>query len=45
MPEQISSSDIAISLGDQWLLHIYRIATYVAFNVIDDAALLAFGLS
>jgi len=24
---------------------LYRFATYVAFNVIEDAAMLAFGLS
>jgi hypothetical protein len=27
------------------VLLLYRIATYVTFNVIDDAAMLAFGLS
>jgi len=27
------------------VLQLYRFATYVAFNVIDDAAMLAFVLS
>lgn len=43
--EQAISQDIALSFTDQLLLLIYRISTYIAFNVIDDAALLAFGLS
>jgi hypothetical protein len=30
---------------DQALFQIYRLATYVTFNVIDDAAMLAFVLS
>jgi hypothetical protein len=31
--------------ADQILFHLYRLATYVTFNVIDDAAMLAFAFS
>ena len=33
------------SLTDQVLFQLYRIAAYITFNVIDDAAMLAFALS
>lgn len=34
-----------LTATEQWLLLLYRAATYVTFNVIDDAAMLAFALS
>jgi hypothetical protein len=34
-----------LSATEQSLLLLYRVATYITFNVIDDAAMLAFGLS
>lgn len=35
----------ALAITDQWLLLLYRAATYITFSVIDDAAMLAFALS
>jgi len=34
-----------LSATQYYVLQLYRFATYVAFNVIDDAAMLAFVLS
>jgi len=34
-----------LSATEYYVLQLYRFATYVAFNVIDDAAMLAFVLS
>jgi hypothetical protein len=34
-----------LSATDAYILMLYRVATYITFNVIDDAAMLAFGLS
>jgi hypothetical protein len=34
-----------LTTTEQCTLILYRLATYVTFNVIDDAAMLAFGLS
>ena len=34
-----------MTTNDQLLLLLYRAATYVTLNVIDDAAMLAFALS
>lgn len=34
-----------LSATEHYVLLLYRFATYVTFNVIDDAAMLAFGLS
>jgi len=43
---QLIERQVAVlSASEQYVLLLYRIATYVRFNVIDDAAMLAFGLS
>ncbi len=34
-----------LSVTELYVLLLFRFATYVTFNVIDDAAMLAFGLS
>ena len=34
-----------LTLADKYTLLLYRLATFVTLNVIDDAAMLAFGLS
>jgi hypothetical protein len=34
-----------LSATEYYVLQLYRFAAYVAFNVIDDAAMLAFVLS
>jgi hypothetical protein len=34
-----------LSITEHYVLLLFRFATYVTFNVIDDAAMLAFGLS
>jgi len=34
-----------LSMADRYTLLMYRLATFVTLNVIDDAAMLAFGLS
>lgn len=34
-----------LSTTEHYVLLLYRFTTYVTFNVIDDAAMLAFGLS
>lgn len=34
-----------LTTAEQYTLILYRLATYVTINVIDDAAMLAFGLS
>lgn len=36
---------MALSETDRYLLLLYRVATYITLNVIDDAALLAFCFS
>ena len=33
------------ALAEQYVLLLYRAATYITFNVIDDAAMLAFAFS
>ena len=43
--ELIENQVKALSAADHYVLMLYRFATYVAFNVIDDAAMLAFVLS
>lgn len=35
----------ALTMADRYTLLMYRLATFVTLNVIDDAAMLAFGLS
>ena len=34
-----------LTTAEQYTLLLYRLATYITLNVIDDAAMLAFGLS
>jgi len=34
-----------LTTAEQYTLMLYRLSTYVTINVIDDAAMLAFGLS
>ncbi len=34
-----------LTATEQYLLLLYRVSTYITLNVIDDAAMLAFGLS
>ena len=43
--ELIENQVKALSAAEHYVLMLYRFATYVAFNVIEDAAMLAFGLS
>ena len=43
--ELIKQQVEVLSTAEHYLLLLYRFATYVTFNVIDDAAMLAFGLS
>jgi hypothetical protein len=43
--ELIEKQVAVLSASEYYVLLLYRIATYVTFNVIDDAAMLAFGLS
>ena len=43
--ELIENQAKALSAAEHYVLVLYRFATYVAFNVIEDAAMLAFGLS
>jgi hypothetical protein len=43
--ELIEQQVAVLSASEHYVLLLYRIATYVTFNVIDDAAMLAFGLS
>ena len=43
--EFIENQVQALSSAEHYVLMLYRFATYVAFNVIEDAAMLAFGLS
>jgi hypothetical protein len=43
--ELIEQQVAVLSVSEHYVLLLYRIATYVTFNVIDDAAMLAFGLS
>lgn len=43
--ELIKQQVEVLSTAEHHLLLLYRFATYVTFNVIDDAAMLAFGLS
>jgi hypothetical protein len=35
----------ALTSAEQYLLLLYRVSAYITLNVIDDAAMLAFGLS
>jgi len=35
----------ALTAVEQYLLLLYRVSAYITLNVIDDAAMLAFGLS
>jgi hypothetical protein len=44
-PELIEYQVEVLSATEHYVLLLYRIASYVTFNVIDDAAMLAFGLS
>jgi hypothetical protein len=44
-PELIENQVKSLSSTEHYVLMLYRFATYVAFNVIEDAAMLAFGLS
>jgi len=41
----VAETLLALSTAEQYILLLYRVATYITFNVIDDAAMLAFGLS
>lgn len=34
-----------LTAAEQYLLLLYRMSAYITLNVIDDAAMLAFGLS
>ena len=43
--EFIENQVKSLSAAEQYALMLYRFSTYVAFNVIEDAAMLAFGLS
>ncbi len=43
--ELIENQVEVLSTAEQYVLLLYRFASYVTFNVIDDAAMLAFGLS
>jgi hypothetical protein len=43
--ELIEQQVAVLSAYEHYVLLLYRVATYVTFNVIDDAAMLAFGLS
>ena len=43
--ELIENQVEVLSATEHYVLLLYRIASYVTFNVIDDAAMLAFGLS
>ena len=43
--ELIENQVEVLSTAEHYVLLLYRIASYVTFNVIDDAAMLAFGLS
>ena len=33
----------ALTAAEQYLLLLYRVSAYITLNVIDDAAMLAFG--
>lgn len=37
--------EVLLTIADKYILLLYRLATFVTVNVIDDAAMLAFGLS
>ena len=43
--ELIEKQVVVLSASEHYVLLLYRVATYVTFNVIDDAAMLAFGLN
>lgn len=43
--EWIEHQLVVLTLAEQHTLMLYRFANYVTLNVIDDAAMLAFGLS
>ena len=43
--ERLTEPAALLSDTEHYLLLIYRVATYITFNVMDDAAMLAFGLS
>lgn len=36
---------VVLTVGERSILLLYRVATYITFNVIDDAAMLAFAFS
>lgn len=43
--ELIENQVKSLSTAEQYVLMLYRFATYASFNMIDDAAMLAFVLS
>ena len=43
--EWVEQQLVTLTIAEQYTLMLYRLATYVTMNVIDDAAMLAFGLS
>jgi len=43
--EWLEQQFVVLTVGERSILLLYRVATYITFNVIDDAAMLAFALS
>jgi hypothetical protein len=43
--EWLEQQFVVLTVGERSILLLYRVATYITFNVIDDAAMLAFAFS
>ena len=43
--EWLEQQFVVLTVGERSILLLYRVATYITFNVIDDSAMLAFAFS